>query len=146
VNVGSQLAHEHHHVAQLLTAVALLAGVDHAVVGEQVDESLHANDVALGRVVGVPDDCFIVVRNLALLIRCVESKTIFIGDTHDDLGKANYEGGFQLVGIDVLGVDSLTLHFAGSAPTSERLRLLRTTPAAHCGTVISSMTWPSWSL
>ena len=41
---------------------------------------------------------------------------------------------------------SLTLHFAGSAPTSERLRLLRTTPAAHCGTVISSMTWPSWSL
>ena len=37
---------------------------------------------------------------------------------------------------------SLTLHFAGSAPTSERLRLLRTTPAAHCGTVISSMTWP----
>jgi hypothetical protein len=41
---------------------------------------------------------------------------------------------------------SLTLHFAGSAPTSERLRLLRTTPAAHCGMVISSMTWPSWSL
>jgi hypothetical protein len=28
VNVGSQLAHEHHHVAQLLTAVALLAGVE----------------------------------------------------------------------------------------------------------------------
>jgi hypothetical protein len=76
---------------------------------------------------------------------CVESKTIFIGDTHDDPEKANYEGGFQLVGIDVLSVDSPTLHFAGSAPTSERLRLLRTKPAVHYGTVISSMTWPSWS-
>jgi hypothetical protein len=97
VKVGSQLAHEHHHVAQLLAAVALLASVDHAVVGEQVDESLHVHDVALGRVVGVPDDCFIVARNLALPIRCVESKTIFIGDTHDDLEKANYEGGFQLL-------------------------------------------------
>jgi len=94
VKVGSQLAHEHHHVARLLAAVALLASVDHAVVGEQVDESLHVHDVA---VVGVPDDCFIVARNLALPIRCVESKTIFIGDTHDDLEKANYEGGFQLL-------------------------------------------------
>jgi hypothetical protein len=36
------------------------------------------------------------------------------------LSLATYEGGFQLVGIDVLGVDSLTLHFVGSAPTSER--------------------------
>jgi hypothetical protein len=62
------------------------------------------------------------------------------------LSLATYEGGFQLVGVDMLGVDSLTLHFVGSAPTSERLRLLRTTPAAHCRMVISSMTWPSWSL
>jgi hypothetical protein len=38
------------------------------------------------------------------------------------LSLAPYEGGFPLVGVDVPGVDSLTLHFVGSAPTSERLR------------------------
>jgi hypothetical protein len=33
-------------------AVAFLAdGIEHAVVGEQVDEPLHVHDVALGRVV-----------------------------------------------------------------------------------------------
>ena len=35
------------------------------------------------------------------------------------LSLATYEGGIQLVGVDVLGVDSLTLYFVGSAPTSE---------------------------
>ena len=35
------------------------------------------------------------------------------------LSLAKYEGGFQLVGVDVLRLDSLTLHFVGSAPTSE---------------------------
>ena len=67
--------------------------------------------------------------------------------THDlPPSLATYEGRSQLVGIDVLGVDSLTLHFVQSAPTSERLRLPRNTPAAHCCMVISSMTWPSRSL
>ena len=32
---------------------------------------------------------------------------------------ATYEGGIQLVGVDVLGVDSLTLYFVGSAPISQ---------------------------
>ena len=35
------------------------------------------------------------------------------------LSLATYKGGFQLVGVDVLGADSLTLYFVGSAPTSE---------------------------
>ena len=35
------------------------------------------------------------------------------------LSLATYEGAFQRGGVDVLGVDSLTLHFVGSAPTSE---------------------------
>jgi len=39
------------------------------------------------------------------------------------LSLATYESGFQLVGVDLPGVDSLRLHFVGSAPTSERLRL-----------------------
>src|SRR5689334_24694488 len=48
VNVGSQLAHEDHRVAQMHAAEALLAdGIEHAVVGEQVDEPLHVHDIAL---------------------------------------------------------------------------------------------------
>ena len=39
VTVGSQLAQEDDRVAQVLTAVALLAGVEHAVVGEQIRDT-----------------------------------------------------------------------------------------------------------
>jgi hypothetical protein len=45
-----------------------------------------------------------------------------------------------------VSVDTMFPISVGSAPTSERPRLRRITPATHCGTVISSMTWPSWSL
>jgi hypothetical protein len=34
------------------------------------------------------------------------------------LSLATYERGFRRVGVDVLGVASLTLHFAGPPPTS----------------------------
>ena len=61
VNVGSQLAHEDHWVAQMLTAEALLAdGIEHAVVGEEVDEPLHVHDVALGRIVRAAHNGFCV--------------------------------------------------------------------------------------
>jgi hypothetical protein len=43
--------------------------VDHAVVGEEADEPGDVQDAALRRVIRLPDDCFIVVRDLALLIR-----------------------------------------------------------------------------
>src|SRR6476660_6164042 len=38
---------------------------------------------------------------------------------------ATYKGGFQLVGVDVLGADSLTLYFVGPAPTSETVHHAR---------------------
>jgi len=42
-----------------LAAVALLAdGVEHAVVSEQIYESLHVHDVALGQVVPAAEECF----------------------------------------------------------------------------------------
>ena len=57
VNVGSEFAHKDHWVAQMLAAEALLAdGIEHAVVGEQVDEPLHVHDVTLGRVVRAAHD------------------------------------------------------------------------------------------
>src|SRR3984893_16824364 len=64
-------------VAEALSPIALQAErfyasvpqVDHAVIGEEADEPGDVQDAALRRVVGVPDDCFIVVRDLALLIR-----------------------------------------------------------------------------
>ena len=57
VNVGQQLAHPDDHVAEVLTPVGLLAGHtadagEHAVLGEQIDESPHVQDIALGIVVG----------------------------------------------------------------------------------------------
>src|SRR4029450_7537481 len=58
VNVGGQLTHEDDQVAQVLTAVHLTPDdvVEHAVLGEQVDESLHVEDVTLGRVVRLAND------------------------------------------------------------------------------------------
>ena len=66
----------------MLAPIALLADsarvyasvpqVDHAVTGEAADEPGDVQDAALRRVVGVADDCFIVVRHLTLLIRCVK--------------------------------------------------------------------------
>src|ERR1700682_3679993 len=64
-------------VAELVAPIALqverfyasVPQVDHAVIGEEADEPGAVQDAALRRVVGVPDDCFIVVRDLALLIR-----------------------------------------------------------------------------
>jgi hypothetical protein len=49
VNVGSQLAQEDDRVAQVLTAVAHVAGVEHAVVGEQIYESLQSMTLPLAR-------------------------------------------------------------------------------------------------
>ena len=52
VNVGKELARKDDHIAQLLTAVALLArhtadAVKHTVLGEQIDESLDVQDITL---------------------------------------------------------------------------------------------------
>jgi hypothetical protein len=52
VNVGKELARKDDHIAQLLTPVALLArhtadAVKHTVLGEQIDESLDVQDIAL---------------------------------------------------------------------------------------------------
>ena len=79
MDIGVILADTDYKVAELVAPIALQAErfyasvpqVDHAVIGEEADEPGDVQDAALRRVVGVPDDCFIVVRHLALLIRCV---------------------------------------------------------------------------
>src|SRR5262249_46591227 len=74
VNVGSQLGREDDRVAKVLTAVALLAdGVEHAVVGEQIYESLHVH--ALGQVVRAADECFGVGCHLLSPSRPVNRQT-----------------------------------------------------------------------
>src|SRR5258708_32285398 len=50
VHVGNLLAQGDDQIAQVLTAVALLAGVEPAVAGEQSSESLHVQDVPLATV------------------------------------------------------------------------------------------------
>ena len=69
MDVGEQLGHLDHEIAEVLAPIALLGDdvVEHAVLGEAPDEPGDVQDVALRRVVGVPDDCFVVVRHLALL-------------------------------------------------------------------------------
>jgi hypothetical protein len=52
VNIGKELSHEDDHVAQVLTAVALRArhtadAGEHTVLGEQIDEPLDVQDIAL---------------------------------------------------------------------------------------------------
>src|SRR5437879_5970677 len=64
------------NLSSVATALAMVASagvpqVDHAVLGEAAEKPGDVQDAALRRVVGVQDDCFIVVRHLALLIRCV---------------------------------------------------------------------------
>jgi hypothetical protein len=126
------------------------------VLERRADER-HASVCELPRLRGVGT-----ARDGANLVAALEqalhhSATLVARGSRDDDGKLlthdptsfqlrHMKGTFQLVGFDVLGVDSLTLQYVGPPPRSERLRRLRITSAAHCGMVISSMTWPSWSL
>jgi len=52
VNVGKELVHEYDHIAQVLNPVALRArhtadAAEHTVLGEQIEESLDVEDIAL---------------------------------------------------------------------------------------------------
>src|SRR5712671_6939973 len=75
MDVRQILGDVEYEVAEVLAAIALQADsgfnagvpqVDHAVFGEEADEPGDVEDAALRRVVGVSDDCFIVVLHLAL--------------------------------------------------------------------------------
>src|ERR1700730_16717869 len=84
-------------VAEALSPIALQAErfyasvpqVDHAVIGEEADEPGDVQDAALRRVVGVPDDCFIVVRDLALLIRVALIRLRACGTEDSELRGSN---------------------------------------------------------
>src|SRR5256714_12257392 len=91
MDIGEELGDAEYRLAEVLAPIALLADSarfsasvpqgDHAVRGEAADKPGDVQDAALRRVVGVPDDCFIVVRHLALLIRCVECSPARAGST-----------------------------------------------------------------
>jgi hypothetical protein len=50
-----------HRVAQMLAAEARLAdGIEHSILGEQIDEPLHIHKVALGCLVRAPHEVFCV--------------------------------------------------------------------------------------
>jgi hypothetical protein len=82
MDIREELGDAEYKLAEVLAPIALLADsatfyasvpqVDHAVRGEAADKPGNVQDAALRRVVGVPDDCFIVVRHLALRSGCVE--------------------------------------------------------------------------
>src|SRR5258706_8787967 len=76
MDIGEELGDERDKVAEMVAPIALLADsarfyagvpqVDHAVLGEATDKPSDIQDAALRRVVGVPDDCFVVVRHISL--------------------------------------------------------------------------------
>jgi hypothetical protein len=82
MDIGKQLGDAEYKFTEVLAPIALLADsarfyasvpqVDHSTIGEGADEPGDVQDAALRRVVGVPDDCLIIVRHPALLIRHVE--------------------------------------------------------------------------
>ena len=86
-------------LAKVLAPIALLADsarfnssvpqVDHAVIGEEADEPGDIEDAALRRVVGLPDDCFTVVRDLALLIRLALIRLRACGTEDSELRSSN---------------------------------------------------------
>jgi hypothetical protein len=69
VDVGEELCHAEHDVAEALAAVALLGDdvVEDAVVGKAVDEPGDVQHIALRGVVGAPNDCLVVVCHPILL-------------------------------------------------------------------------------
>src|SRR5258705_7860472 len=77
MDIGEELGDERDKVAEMVAPIALLADsarfyasvpqVDHAVFGEATDKPGDVQDAALRRVVGVPDDCFIVVRHARIV-------------------------------------------------------------------------------
>src|SRR5258706_2724753 len=76
MDIGEELGDERDKVAEMVAPIALLADsarfyasvpqVNHAVFGEATDKPGDIQDAALRRVVGVPDDCFVVVRHIGL--------------------------------------------------------------------------------
>src|SRR5438552_2146007 len=84
MDVGQILGDVEYEVAEVLAPIALQADsarfnagvpeVDHAAFGEEADEPGDIKDAALRRVVGVPHDCFIVMRrHLAFPATCLGS-------------------------------------------------------------------------
>src|SRR5947209_17240460 len=84
-------------VAELIAPIALQAErfyasvpqVDHAVIGEERDEPRDVHDAALRRIVSLPDDCFIVVRDLALLVRLALIRLRACGTEDSELRRSN---------------------------------------------------------
>ena len=66
MDVGEELAHAEYNLTELLAPIALLADdvVEHAVVGEAAHKPGDVQHVAFRRVVGVPNDCLVVVGHL----------------------------------------------------------------------------------
>jgi hypothetical protein len=67
MDVGDELAHAQHNLTELLAAIALLADdvVEHAVFSEAADEPGDVQNWSFRRVVGPPNDRFVVVSHLA---------------------------------------------------------------------------------
>ena len=97
MDIGEIRADADHKVAELIAPIALqaerfyagVAQVDHAVIGEERDEPGDVHDAALRRLVRLPDDCFIVVRDLALLIRVALIRLRACGTEDSELRRSN---------------------------------------------------------